>query len=149
MVVGSEEPEEVLFQILRRLGLSLDVCTSTVDFIQRQGSLLATGNASPTLCSFLRALNEETWFVVDGSETVSRSHKGARPGETIADLIFTFLFGKVTEEVRAAIDESEYCVSLPYNAASFVDHCREADANTTELESTYADDIMHCLASFS
>ena len=68
VVVGSEEPEAVLFQFLDRLGLSLDVRRNIVAFIQQQGSLLATGNASPALRAFLQILNDETWFVVDRSE---------------------------------------------------------------------------------
>ena len=91
------------------------------------------GTASPALCAFMRALNDKTGFVVDGSTTVPRSNKGARPRETIADLIFIFLLGKVTKEVRAAIDESEYCVSMPFNPAGFVDRCLLSDSYTTAI----------------
>ena len=93
VVVGSEEPDDVLLCVFERLGLAPDTCRAIIDFIHTQSSLLAIGGASPSLTAFLRVLNEETWFVVDGSEVVTQSCRGARPGETIADLIYFVLQG--------------------------------------------------------
>ena len=61
-----------------------------LQFIYAQSSILAQGGASEELVDFLRALNEQTWFVVDGADVFTQSLKGARPGETIADLVFIF-----------------------------------------------------------
>ena len=64
-----------------------ETCREVIEFVNTQGSQLAVGSASSDLGAFLRVLNEETWFVVDGSDRVTQSNKGARPGETIADLV--------------------------------------------------------------
>ena len=59
-------------------------------FHNTQGSLLQEGSAATALVSLLRDLNESTWFVVDGSEQVVQTTRGARPSEAIADLMFVF-----------------------------------------------------------
>ena len=66
-----------------------------LQFVHAQSSLLAQGGASEELVDFLRALNEQTWFVDDGADVVTQSLKGARPGETIADLVFHFCSQKL------------------------------------------------------
>ena len=42
--------------------------------------------------AILRDLNEAIWFVIDGSEQVAQTMRGARLGEAIADLLFIFWF---------------------------------------------------------
>ena len=88
MVVGTCDADGALLACFERLQLSSDTCREAIDFIHAQRSLVESGGASPELTSLLRAMNQDTWFVVDGSEKVTQSCKGARPGETIADLIF-------------------------------------------------------------
>ena len=119
MVVGTCDADGALLAIFERLQFSLDTCREAIDFIHAQGSLVASGGASPELTSLLQAMNQDTWFVVDGSEKVTQYCKGARPCETIADLIFIFLFAKVTKEVRAILRETEFHLTLPYNSSGF------------------------------
>jgi hypothetical protein len=86
-VVGTDESDAALLAIFNRMGLSIDTCREVIEFIHAQSSLLALGGASTELTAFLRVLNEESWFVVYGTDAVRQSCKGARPGETIADLV--------------------------------------------------------------
>ena len=88
MVVGTNDADATLLAIFERLHLSPDTCREAIYFIHAQGYLVESGGASPELTSLLRAMNQETWFVVDGSDAVTQYCKGARPGETMADLIF-------------------------------------------------------------
>ena len=99
LAVGSEAQDDALRAVLARLPLSVEAQRGAVLFIQEQGSLLATGGASQSLVQFMRTLNEDTWFVVDGSNKVSHTLRGARPGETLADLVFIFLFLHIREAV--------------------------------------------------
>ena len=69
---------------------------------------------------YMRCLNEDTWFVINGSEAVARTTRGARAGEATADLVFIFLFGRVTKEVRSIINESPYWTERPYSTTGFL-----------------------------
>ncbi len=79
-----------MLAIPAHLHFETEVRTAVVAFVKSQGSLLSSGGAPASLGSFFHALNEETWFVVDGSAVVSQSASGARPGETKADFILIF-----------------------------------------------------------
>ena len=79
------------------MDLQVDVQVEVVPFENEQGSLMQLGGASPALINFVRELNEDTWFVVDGAEEATCSARGARPGETIADIVLIFLFSKVAQ----------------------------------------------------
>lgn len=123
--------------------MSIDVQRELIVFLNTHGSLLAIGGAHPALVEFVRVLNEESWFVVDGPDVVTRSSRGARPGETIADLIFILLFSKTTKEVRSLIKASEFDLTLPYYCAGFLSIGDGCKCETEDLESLYADDAMH------
>ena len=99
---------------MHRLGLSAEVSAAAVEFVNIHGSLLELVQADPALVEYMRSLNEDTWFVADGSDSVVRTMRGARAGETTADLFCIFLFGRVTKEVRAMINASPFWTELPF-----------------------------------
>ena len=56
------------------------------------------------------------------------------------------MFAKVTTEVREAIRASEFHAELPYSSGRWLSHDRGPLEYTDDLESVYADDVMHgCL----
>ena len=69
-----------------------------VAFLRTEGSLLKSA--------------EDTWFKLDGSGKVTGMFGRCRPGETIADLVFVFMFGKVLKEVRSVLMETEYALDI-------------------------------------
>ena len=95
------------------LGLSAEVSAAAINFVNTHGSLLQLGQADPALVKYMRCLREDTWCVTNGSEAVVRTSRGARAGEATADLVFVFLFGRVTKEVRSLINESPFWTELP------------------------------------
>jgi hypothetical protein len=95
LVFGTAESDDALLVIFHRLQLGPETCAEVLQFVHAKSSILAQGGASEELVDLLRALNEQTWFVVDGADVVTQSLKGARPGETIADLVFIFCSPKL------------------------------------------------------
>ncbi len=81
--------------------------------------------------------------MVDGSDRVTQSSRGARPGETIAGLIFICLFAKITKEVRFILTRSGFHQPLPFSSTGYLDFGFGCDTTTDELESNYVDDAMH------
>ena len=86
--VGRDIGDDLLRSILARLNLQPEVVAEAILFVNTHGSLLQQGEAGPVLAAYLKDLNEETWFVIDGSEQVVQTMRGARPSESIADLFF-------------------------------------------------------------
>ena len=121
--------------ILQRMDLPADVAQGMVEFVHNQASLLQGTGAPLPLLQLLRGMNDETWMVIEGSETVTETVKGARPGEATADLIFIFLFARVTMEAREALRSSEFQMLLPYSSGGWLSDACGRDAVTDALES--------------
>ena len=79
-VVGFEGPDDQLRAIMARLSLSPEVTEQALLVIHKHGSLLQERCADPDIKSLLRDLNDATWFVIDGSEQVAQTLRGARFG---------------------------------------------------------------------
>ena len=60
-----------------------------------------------------------------------------------ADLMFMFLFAKITKKVRALINESEFHQSLSYCCTAYIDPLAALDTETNLLQAIYEDDAMH------
>ena len=89
-VVGFNDPDDQFKAIAARLDLQEDVISELLVFRHQHGSLLQAAGAQPDIVSFLRDMNVSTWVIIDGSEQVTQTWRGARPGESIADLMFIF-----------------------------------------------------------
>ena len=66
--------------ILQRMDLPADVAQGMVEFVHNQASLLQGTGAPLPLLQLLRGMNDETWMVIEGSETVTETVKGAHSG---------------------------------------------------------------------
>ena len=65
------------------------------------------------MVALLQNLNDSTWFVIDGSDQVVQTLRGTRPSESIADLIFIFVFANVAKEVRSVLCQSSFRMAFP------------------------------------
>ena len=122
------------------------MAAAAINLVNTHGSLLQLGQADPALVEYMRCLNDDTWFVINGSEAVVRTSRGARAGEATADLIFIFLFGRVTKQVRTLINESPYWIEFPYSSTSILSAQDGLDTTTDDAEAVYADDVMYAFA---
>ena len=112
-------------------------------FIHQFGSLLQVGGADPSLVALLQDLSDSTWFVIDRSAQAVQMLRGARPGESIADLICVVLFAKVTKEVRTEISQSPCRMRFPLASNGILSAQLGTDASTDDAEALYADKNMH------
>ena len=69
--------------------------------------------------------------------------RGARPGESIADLILIFMFAQITKEVRSVISHSPFRTTLALASHGILSAQLGADSHTEDGEAIYADDDMH------
>ena len=80
---------------------------------------------------------------MDGSEQLGRTKCGARPGESIAGLLFSFLFSRIAKQVRCVLNDSEFRGSLPCCSIGTLSAKQGLDTSTEATEAFYADDAMH------
>ena len=119
-VVGSVGPDDQFRSILARLNLGAGFAEEALRLINLHGSLLQQGATDPALVSFLRDLNEATSFVVDGTDQIAQTARGARPEEALALLGVLILFAKFTKVVRETINLSEFRVTLPFSSTGML-----------------------------
>lgn len=59
---------------------------------------------SPFLRAHLAESMLYTWFQLPGDERISQTRKGSRPGDNLADLLFSFAFRKILQSVMEELD---------------------------------------------
>ena len=78
LVVGTEQPDEVLRIMLQGLTVPGDVVQNMLEFLHLRGSLVQSAGASPALTRLLQDMNEGTGFVMEGSDTVTKTSRGSQ-----------------------------------------------------------------------
>ena len=138
-VVGTDLPEQRLLALMDILGLDPSPRAELLAFLRAEGSLLKNAGMSPALQQLVRDNNEDAWFSLEGSSKITGMFGGCRPGEPIADLVFVFMFGKVLEEVRDVLMNTDNGRMLAYDESRFVEP-RAREHTAQENEEAYADD---------
>ena len=96
--------------------------------------------------AYLEEMVSSTWYSVPMSDTITQSTAGTRPGDNLADLVFAFIYSKMLETFRAAL-ESEGCTSFDQVALDMdlrSCECMPVDRTLlpTMLDVTWADDLV-------
>ena len=99
-ITGEQINDEVLCQLLERLHVPAHYVAEVADFA-RHGQLLAT--ASPHLRRVLASTYRHTLFVLDGSDTLTYTQVGSRPGDSVSDVLFSLALVCVVDEVRSCL----------------------------------------------
>lgn len=72
---------------------------------------------APFLENQVREVLNTTWFVVSGSDTFTEARKGSRPGDSIADLLFTIAFRHILARVKNELAACGVLTTLRWNGA--------------------------------
>ncbi|CAE7404568.1 unnamed protein product [Symbiodinium sp. CCMP2456] len=87
---------------------------------------------------------QDTWFRLPDEPEVVVTRTGSRPGDSLSDLVFSFLFAKVLRQVRGALIDSALLARIPWSREM---HCRlepMEHPTTQEIglsDSTWMDDL--------
>ena len=65
----------------------------------------------------LKSPLHDTWFRFPREPEVVATCIGSRPGDSLSDLVFSFLFARVLRHIRATLREAGYVTKLPWDAA--------------------------------
>ena len=69
--------------------------------------------ASAVTCEAL----QHTWFRFEQGELVTQTGIGTRPGDSLADLVFSFVFARVLHQVRREVADITALTELPWHPA--------------------------------
>ena len=116
MLVDMQHTEEDIARVLRELHL---LAEAFQDFRRNLDGPTATSRAgaSEWLQSLFRELLSNTWFRLPQQPDVVVTDLGTRPGDNLADLMFSYLFASVLSRVKDSLLSEGIDVSLPWHDA--------------------------------
>ena len=137
-----------LHDLVERLGLS-EADLQHLAFLVEQEPVLRQQGAAELFTEVANELHRNTWFVLAGDTCVVETHRGTRPGGSLADVVFSILFSKVLE--RRSTSVLQPCVPrVPWNGqrSPWASPCGTAFSCTVEASDVvYADDLASFLVS--
>eukprot|EP00434_Breviolum_minutum_P033050 symbB.v1.2.029238.t1/scaffold3175.1/size97379/5 len=103
---------------------------------------LAMAETPERLQMIVRDYFEATWFTVPGSQDIVGTLAGSRPGDTFADLIFSFVFSKILDRITTAFNQHGWKTESPPPLAKSPYH-QQGDwkAFPDFVQLTWADDL--------
>lgn len=110
--VGNSSCERFLAALLRRLQLPDEALD---DFVQLVSTtcLLDDANIGATLQAMVRSTLEQSWYQIPNSPDVYAPSTGSRPGDPLADVLFSYAMADVLTEVYTALAGSPDILQVP------------------------------------
>ena len=99
-ITGEQLDDEALCKLLARMQVPAECVKEVADFANG-GALL--GSSSPHLRRILASTCRHTLFVLDGSDTLTYTQVGSRPGDSVSDVLFSLALVCVVDEVRSCL----------------------------------------------
>ena len=112
----SEHPSANSDSFLRSLFARLNLPPSSVDdFVDYVGktSLLSDAGVSDTLKAIVQSTLEKSWYQLPSSPDIFAPATGTRPGDPLADVLFSFAMADVLWEVNQALTLDPSLLQLP------------------------------------
>ncbi|CAE7570985.1 CPK1, partial [Symbiodinium necroappetens] len=79
--------------------------------------LLASAGSSAWASGAVNESLYDTWFRLPQEDDLIVTHTGSRPGDSLSDLVFSFLFSRVLRRVRDALTQAGALARVPWNPA--------------------------------
>ena len=98
--------------IMRALSLPPEAIPRLHEYV-RESSLIEAAGSSGWTSALVREFNADAWFNYGTSPDRAAVRAGTRPGHSLADLVFSFLFSEASRRIRNAFDEADIRVSYP------------------------------------
>eukprot|EP00438_Fugacium_kawagutii_P008432 Skav234478 [mRNA] locus=scaffold1647:327122:330094:- [translate_table: standard] len=90
------------------------------------------------------ALRSDTWFRVGAQRDVTRTCIGSRPGDSYADVIFSYVFAKVLRSIHRTLVDMEVISWVPESYEPGIFKSDESPSLTACLGPTWMDDLCIC-----
>ncbi|CAE7334985.1 unnamed protein product [Symbiodinium sp. KB8] len=91
-----------LSDLVACLGLSPEDLQQLTYFVEQEPVLREQG-AEELFTEVANELHRNTWFILSGDTKVIETHRGTRPGGSLADIVFSILFSKVLQRRTTSV----------------------------------------------
>eukprot|EP00435_Cladocopium_sp_Y103_P026761 s2688_g6.t1 len=104
LTLGGDVSDGLLAKICARLGLPAD---SLADFhrLLQQPEALVAANVPGHVRNAIRAVHSDTFFQVRGQQDCCRTELGTRPGDSWADVVFSYLWSRILKQLQQHLDQ--------------------------------------------
>ena len=99
LVVGGPVEDDLILHVGAHLGLSEDLLKELHQYLDEPAAIERAGLPGH-MRNTLRALHEDTHFQVRGQRDICRTSLGSRPGDCFADVIFSYLWGRILHRLQ-------------------------------------------------
>lgn len=94
---------------------------------------------------FLKTIAEEyltgTWYTVHGAQTITRTRRGSRPGDTVADLFFSIAFRYLLKKVQRGLAHNNITFEIWWSGIREPIPTRPQDHSIEAMGPIWADDL--------
>ena len=141
LAVGDIRADDTVVTLFRRFGLDQEDLQELMQTV-REGGMLAQAGAPDALRQVVKDIHLNTWFVsrFSDGEKICNSLAGSRPGESWADLIYAFIYGRVLHKVHEYAVAENLTFELPHDAESGVFNATPGMESFSVTDTTWADD---------
>ncbi|CAE7599718.1 GIP [Symbiodinium sp. CCMP2592] len=114
LVVGFTGTDTDIANIIRAVQLPPEVMHDLHSHLQQQ-SLFEQAGASPWQAAVTTEALCCTWFRFERTEHLTETGIGTRPGDNLADIVFSFVFARVLHQVRSTVDAALGVTKVPWH----------------------------------
>ena len=145
LVHGGDMSDSHLIKVMQIFGLPAGHMDLLRSYVQQE-SLLVGAGASSWAALMIKEFQEDSWLTV--SDGLAVVETGTRPGDSLADIVFSFLFAAVLKQVRAALIAAGFDVMLPWSEAWFRSLCPTGapDEHLAPIDVSWMDDLALLLS---
>ena len=108
----SDDSDGEIRRVVSKLGLPPEAMSELVSQLQKLAILPQFG-ASDHLSAIVEDMLRATWFTIGVGEVITLTHKGSRPGDPAADVIFSLVFAAFVRQVEHRLLEKGLLLPLP------------------------------------
>ena len=147
LITGFSGTEEDVAKILAAVHLPPGVMHELRDHLSHTSLFAESGSSSWSAAMTCEAL-QHTWFRFEQGATVTQTGIGTRPGDNLADIIFSFVFARVLHQIRCQVEDCQALTELPWHPEMLNNvwavECQSCDS-VSILDTTWMDDAAFVL----
>ena len=134
LLAGWDGQRDSLLKLCQCLKVPGHAMEAFITHVSR-GDLIWKATGSRTVSNMVTASLARTWFVVPNSENICSPQTGSRPGDPLADILFSYMMAEILDLLQERLHE-----------AGLLESCRDDQLLHTQMV-TWVDDVAFGLTS--
>ena len=143
ILVRTGDQEWALRKLLHELGVPPQALHELAQKMDGIG-ILADAGVPEHLCHLLADAMQGTWFRIDCGTALTLTRRGVRPGDCLADVLFSFTFSAYLASTGEALRRAGVCTDMPQVNARSPWKAPSVDKDLSCA--SWADDFVHLAA---